>query len=430
MDTRVTMSSPPYERVKPKRFFTRSAMVIVPILIVVGAFTVFSIMMATAPKPKQADEGPAALAVEIATAVSTQTRLSVNTQGEVRPKTEADIASQVSGQIVYIAPAFEPGAEMRKGDVIARIDQTDYALALQRSRSQVARAREAVARARSEASLAENEWQDLGLSGRPSDLTLQKPQVDAAMADLRTAEASVREAEVNLSRTTIRAPFDGRILTRRVDVGDFVAAGSPVASMFAVDAAQVRIPLTDTDLAVLGLTPGYFAKDAATAPAASLSAIVGGERREWAGRLAQIEAAVDARTRLIYGLVTVTDPFGSANAAPLAPGTFVEVRLEGVRSQTLVALPRAALKKNQYVYVVGDDMTLETREVTPVTADATTLYLRSTIAAGEKVVVSYIPNPRDGMKVRDIRAPEPAKDETVAEKSDKKSAKADAKKKQ
>jgi multidrug efflux pump subunit AcrA (membrane-fusion protein) len=214
-----------------------------------------------------------------------------------------------------------------------------------------------------------------------------------------------------------------------VDVGDFVAAGSPVASMFAIDVAQVRIPLTDADLAVLGVTPGFVSADAVNGPAAILSAVVGGERHEWTGRLTQIEAAVDARTRLIYGLVTVSDPFGASNAAPLAPGTFVEVRLDGLRSEKLVALPRAALKKNQFIYVVGEDMALETREVTPVTADATTLYLRGGIAAGERVVVSYIPNPRDGMKVRDVRAPEPAKEKTVAEKADKKSGKTDDKKK-
>lgn len=387
----------------------KAAIFAAPFLVLIAAVGGLILMMATARKPDKAADAPLPIAVEIATARSAETTLQVTTQGEVKSKNEAGVASQVAGQIIEISPAFEPGALVRKGEIIARIDPAQYRLAAERSRSQVARAREALDRARSEASLAEQDWKDLGLEGTPSDLTLQKPQVNAAIADLKTAEAAVKESELDLERTHIRAPFDGRVKSRSANVGDFISPGAPLASIFAIDVAQVRVPLTDADLAVLGLAPGYAAADDVQAPPARLSAVVAGEAREWRGRLTLVEASVDPTTRLVYGLVEVADPFGAGNAAPLAPGLFVDVRISSGASEWLVAIPRGALKKNQYVYIVDGEGAIRAREVTPAMADASDLYFRDGVAAGEKVVASFLPSPRDGMKVRDINAPAPKK---------------------
>lgn len=408
MDVRANthMSNSPVR--KPKLRLVRKAVVFAaPFLLIVGAVGGVMTLMATAPKPAKNTEAPLPIAVEIASAREVATTLRVSTQGQVKSKSEANIAAQVSGQVVWISPALEPGAQFNKGDVLAEVDPAQYRLAVERSRGQVARAREALARAKSEAALAEQDWRDLGLSGDPSDLTLQKPQVSAALADLRTAESAVGEAQLNLERTKIRAPFDGRVMTRSANVGDFISMGTPLASVFSVDVAQVRIPLTDADLAVLGLAPGFAAGEGTTLPAARLSAVVGGQQRAWSGVLVHVDAAVDPATRLVYGLVEVENPFARDQAAPLAPGLFVDVQIDSGESQQLVSIPRGALKKNQFVYVVDKDGAIKAREVTPAMADASTLYFRDGVAAGERVVASFLPSPRDGMKVRDINAPLP-----------------------
>lgn len=405
MDVRADANMADFTGVRPQRAFARRAAVFAaPFLIVLVAVAGVAGLIATAPKPAQNDDDPLPIAVEIASAEAAETTLRVSTQGEVRAKNEAEIAAQVAGQLVEISAALEPGAFVAKGDMLARVDPAQYRLAVDRSLSQVARAREALARARSEASLAERDWKDLGLEGDPSDLTLQRPQVNAALADLKTAESAVGESQLNLERTEIRAPFDGRVKARLANLGDYISPGAPIASIFAVQVAQVRIPLTDADLAVLGLPPGFNAGESAAAPTAHLSAVVGGQRREWEGRLTLIDAAVDPATRLVYGLVEVQDPFAKANAAPLAPGMFVNVRIDSGEKEQLVAIPRSAFKKNQYVYVVDKDFAIKARELTPVMGDADTLYFRSGVAPGEKVVASFLPSPRDGMKVRDINA--------------------------
>ncbi|MGD9799138.1 MAG: biotin/lipoyl-binding protein [Parvularculaceae bacterium] len=184
MDVRADASMSNRSIERPKRSFLRRAAVFAaPFLVIIGAFGGVMVMMATAPKPEKNAGETLPVAVEIATARVEETTLRVATQGQVKSKNEAAVAAQVSGQIVEISPALEPGAYFSKGDVLARIDPAEYRLAVDRSRSQVARAREALARARSEAALAEQDWKDLGLNGNPSDLTLQKPQVNTALAD-------------------------------------------------------------------------------------------------------------------------------------------------------------------------------------------------------------------------------------------------------
>lgn len=407
MDVRADANMADLSGRKSKRGPLRRAVVFAaPFLIIVGAVVGIAVMLATAPKPAKSDEAPLPIAVEIATARAEETTLHVATQGQVKSKNEAAVAAQVAGQLIEIAPTLEPGAFVKKGEVLARIDPAQYRLAVDRSRSQVARAREALARARSEADLAERDWNELGLEGDPSELTLQKPQVNAALADLKTAEAAVNESLLNLERTEIRAPFDGRVKSRSANVGDYISPGAPLASIFAVDVAQVRIPLSDADLAVLGIAPGFIAGEGA-APKAHLSAVVAGEPREWRGRLVLVDASVDPATRLVYGLVEVADPFGASNAAPLAPGLFADVRIDSGERLQLVAIPRGALKKNQYLYVVDKEGAIRAREAAPAMADAEELFFRTGLEPGERVVVSYLPSPRDGMKVRDINAPAP-----------------------
>lgn len=411
VDVRADASTPNLVVQGSRRNLLKRAIVFTsPFLVIVGAVMGVGVLVATAPKPEKNLEPPLPIAVEIATATAQDTTLRVTTQGEVRPKNEAAVAAQVAGQLIEMSPSLEAGAFVKKGELLARIDPSQYRLAVDRSRSQVARAREALLRAKSEADLAEQDWKDLGLTGAPSDLTLQKPQVNAALADLRTAEAAVRESELNLERTEIRSPFDGRVMARSANLGDFISPGVPVATIFAIDVAQIRIPMTDADLAVLGIAPGFAAGEGEAAPVAHVSAVVAGELREWTGRLALVGASIDSQTRLVYGLVEVADPFSASFAAPLAPGLFVDVRIDSGDTQRLVAVPRGALKKNRHIYVVDGDGVIKAREVSPAMADARTLYFRDGVEPGEKVVASFLPSPRDGMKVRDISATPPAAD--------------------
>ena len=133
-----------------------------------------------------------------------------------------------------------------------------------------------------------------------------------------------------------------------------------------------------------------------------MTSVTAGRIRTWEGRLARIEASIDARTRLVYGVVEVRDPFNARNPAPLAPGMFVTARLEGSSRETLVAAPRSALKRNEYVYVVRPDNTIDVRAVRAAQTTADEVLFREGVADGERVVVSVLTSPRQGMAVTPI----------------------------
>jgi len=372
-----------------------------PLVVIIGAAVLLFVMGAAAPKPKEKEGGPNAPAVQFAVAHARPTTIAISVQGEARPRFEAALSAQVAGRIVWVSPKFAEGGAFNQGEAIARIDAADYQLAVTRARSQVAQAQEALVREEAEGELARQDWAALG-RGDPPPLAVREPQLAQARAALAAAQAGLRSAELDLSRTAITAPFTGRLRERRANMGDYVGPGSAVAVMFSTETMEIRVPLTDSDLAALRAPVGFAATSANPGPAAHVNILMGGRILTWEGRLVRTEAAVDARTRLIYGIVEVRDPFNARHAAPLAPGMFVTVRLEGASRETLVAAPRSALKRNEFVYVVTPENTIDVRQLRPAQTTADEVLFREGVADGERVVVSVLTSPRQGMAVTPI----------------------------
>lgn len=389
---------------KPKTLWSRIKGILIfaaPLVVIVGGVALFALMTATAPKPEEKNAAPHPPAVQFAVAHARPTTIAINVQGEARPRFEATLAAQVAGRIVWVSPKFAEGGAFTEGEALARVDGADYQLAVVRARSQVAQAEEALTREEAESELARQDWQALG-RGEPSPLAVREPQLAQARAALAAARASLSSAELDLARTNIRAPFTGRVRERRANIGDYVGPGSPVAVMFGTNTMEIRIPLTDSDLASLRVPLGFTASASNPGPAAHVTNVLGGRIMTWEGRLVRTEASVDPRTRLVYGTVEVRDPFAARQTTPLAPGMFVSARLEGSGRETLVAAPRSALKRNEFVYVVTADNTIDVREVRPAQTTADEVLFREGVADGERVVVSVLTSPREGMAVTPI----------------------------
>jgi RND family efflux transporter MFP subunit len=404
MDLNMMSQAAPDEENRPKGMLgalKRFAIFAAPLVVIVGGGALLALMIATGPKAKEKGEAPHPPAVQFAVAHARPTTISINVQGEARPRVEATLAAQVAGRLVWASPKYAEGGSFAEGEVIARIDAADYQLAVVRARAQVAQSQEALAREEAESELARQDWAALG-RGDPPPLAVREPQLAQARAQVAAAEAALRSAELDLNRASIRAPFTGRLRERRANVGDYVGPGSPVAVMFATDAMEIRVPLTDADLASMRLPVGFTATTANPGPSAHVTSVTGGRIRAWEGRLVRTEASVDARTRLVYGVVQVRDPFNARNSAPLAPGMFVSARLEGSNRETLVAAPRSALKRNEFVYVVTADNTIDVRQVRPAQTTADEVLFREGVADGERVVVSVLTSPRQGMAVTPI----------------------------
>ncbi len=377
--------------------------IIAPILVLGVSIGLVQALNATKPAPEKKEESQRMVSLYVDEVKSDMVTLSVQTQGEVRPKTEIDLITQVSGRIVAISGSFAEGAEFGPGATLIKIDDTDYKLAVIRAEASVATAQVAVERELANARIKEEHWLDKRNRGEPTPYALNKLQVVEARASLRAAEADLQEARHNVARTEISVPFLGRVREKSVGIGQYVTAGARLGRVFSTGMVEIRLPLTDTQLAELNLPMGFMASDI-DAPEVQFKAVVGRHEHFWTGHIVRINASVDQQTRLIYAIAEVDDPYGegSDGGAPIAVGMFVSAEIAGVTSQSALVLPRMALRNADKVYVINDENRLEIRTVKILSTSDDTVLVTNGVEPGEKVVTSTIPAAVDGMEVRAI----------------------------
>lgn len=368
--------------------------------IAVLAAGVGSVMTLAAAKeaPEKKVEEVRAVSLYVDEVRSERVTVSVNTQGEVKAKTDIGLVPQVSGRIVEIAEAFNEGGSFGPGQTLIKIDDSDYKLAVTSAEARVAEAAVRVQQELADASIKRKQWEEWVKDGEPTPLALNQPQVAEAQAKLRAAEADLETARLNLARTNIQVPFQGRVLERTVGVGQFVSVGTQLGRVFATDTVEVRLPLTDAQLGELALPVGFVATGG-NAPEVTLTSHIGGAERHWTGRIVRVNASIDNQTRLVYAIAEVDDPYGAAadRGMPLAVGLFVNAQIEGVIPHNALVMPRTALRKQDKVYVINDENKLEVRTVEVLSTSSDRVLVLAGVAAGEKVVTAPVRAAYDGM---------------------------------
>lgn len=342
--------------------------------------------------------------VRVLTVAPTEVDLGVRSQGSVIPVTEADLVSEVAGTIVWTAESFEVGGFFDAGEVLLRLDRRDYELALASARAALAQAGVGLAREQAEADVAREEWEELGGGGEPSPLVLRQPQLAEARAQVEAALANKRRAELDLERTAIRAPFAGRLRAKRVDRGEFVNRGVPLATIYAVDAAEVVLPVPDSELAFLDLPLGSELGD--SGPRVVLRAQFAGGRHEWEGRVVRVGGEIDPATRMVNLIARVDDPYqASANRPPLSVGLFVDAEVVGRSVESVFQVPRGALVGADRVWLV-DDGRLVLRQVGILRADPEVVIVSAGLSAGDRISLTILESAVDGMRVTPQPEPE------------------------
>lgn len=384
---------------RPKILWT----VIIPVAVVfagiVGAFT----MIALKPDVETRAPLPTQPLVRVVTVKLESRRLTVESQGTVNPRTESRLVPEVSGQVIWVTDSFASGGFFEKGQALVKIDPFDYEQALVTAKSELARTKLRLAQEEAEARVAREEWKELG-RGEATPLTLRVPQLADVRASVEAARANVERAERNRERTVIRAPYAGRIRQESVDVGQFVTIGAPIATIYSVDAAEVRLPLPDNDLAFVDLPMTYRGGgEARVQPSVVLSTTFAGERHEWQGRIVRTEGEIDPATRMIHAVARVDNPYAPGDnprRPPLNAGMFVHAAIEGIYVEDVAVLPRVALRTGSRVWIVDADNRLRYRDVVVLRATEAEVIVSEGLRDGELVVLSPLDATTDGMKVR------------------------------
>ena len=379
-------------------------LILIPILIIGGFFLATKLMVKAFDKPKEKEQSFNTLAVRGDYAKRGDVVLQVETQGEARPRTEIDLVPEVGGKVVYVSPNFIEGGLFKKGETLFRIDDADFNIAVIRAESGVAQAEQLLAREIAEGEIARRDYEELG-SGEASSLALRQPQRQQAEAALQAAQADVEAAKLRLNRTYVKAPFSGRVRDKNSDLGQFVSPGFRLGRIFSNDIFEVRLPLTDNDLAKLELPIAFTAKNRATAPIVKLSATVAGKTQNWEARIMRTDSSFDTQTRTLSAIAEVLDPYGSGrsdNGMPLAPGLFISANIEGITFKDAIIIPRDGLRPDDFVYLSTEDGKGEIRKVSVIDTNENRAAIRSGIDEGDLVILSPMEKSRVNMRLQVI----------------------------
>jgi len=378
---------------------------LLPVILVACSLLVAVLLFLSRPDTAIAPAKPVVALVDVAEVQLQDLRIPVQAQGTVMPHRQTTLISEVGGLITEASTAFNAGGFVAEGDVLVRIDDRDYQAALLRARAAVATAESTMAQEKGRAAVALREWQNLPKNAQRSqeaaDLYLRKPQLEQAQAQLLSAQADLRKAQDDLDRTVIRAPYDCLVAEKRSDLGQFVSPGSPIAEVFSVDYAEVRLAVPQTKLEYLDL-PGVSGFDAEDTPLVDIYTDVAGLVTHWVGRLHRTEAAIDERSRVLFAVARIDDPYGlrSQETQPLRIGTFVKANIIGREMSGLVVLPRYVLRTGNQLWVVDDQLKLRNRQVTTLRTGGDEIYVSSGLQTGDLVALTNLSGALPGMDVR------------------------------
>jgi len=385
----------PQEEPQAAASFTGWKRKLVVILVILGIVIItmllIGLMSATEQKPEVKRRGNPSLAVMATQAYSDTVVLDVVLQGQSRPRTEVDVTPQVGGKVIYVSPRFVAGGQFRKGDTLLKLEEADFQVNVLRAQAAVARAEQLVIREKAEGAIARADWADLGRGGEPSPLTIRLPQLAEAEAGLLSAQADLDNAKLQLSRTVIKAPFNGRIRERFADIGQFVGPGTRLARVFSTEAIEVPLSLNDADLTRVNVPLDMSMTKRADAPDVVLSTIIAGKRQEWKGKIVRTAGTFDPQTRTLSAIAEVLDPFGkgvSDGGMPLPPGLFVDAEIVGKTLEAAIVIPRDALRPEDKVYVVNDKGKALSRDAIVLDTNAQRAVLGGGVESGELVIVS------------------------------------------
>lgn len=392
--------------------------VILPVLITALGVGTMMMLIKTRPDPPRRETSNEGLLVETQTLHAGDHQVHVSAQGVVAAARQVVLSSEVGGRVRWQNDELVPGGRFTKGATILRIDPRDYQLQVESRSADVNRASLELQLEQGRQRVAEREWQAFG-EETPSEgreLALRRPQVETAQTAVRSARSAVEQAQLNLRKTTLVAPFNAMVVNENVDVGQLVAPTSQLATLVGTDEFWVRVSIPVENLSAIRLPSGDE-----PGSEARVWQDVGSTRVERHGRVVRLLPDVDPVGAMARILVAIDDPMAiseeNAGSLPMLLGSYVTIEIEATPLQNVVAVPRRAVREGDRVFVMNDDA-LSIRELDVVWRAEDMIFTREGVSDGEALIVSRVATPVEGMLVRtaedrtgEARAEAPSEDD-------------------
>lgn len=377
---------------------------LLPFLVIVISLVLTFVLVKSrkTPKPHEAPHlGPL---VEVGILTKADRQILISGTGSAQSRYEVSITPQVKGRVSKLSPQMVAGGTFQKGELLFAIEDVDYQLAIAHAQATLAQAELELLRNENLADLARKEWHSLNSESdlEPNPLVVYEPQLKSARALRDAAQANVKQAELNLERTRVFAPFDCYVRSEQLEIGQFLNAGAPVATVAGIDQIEIVVPLPLEEIVWIQV-PRKGTKQRGSLAKVELQS--GGRTFHWQGEITRSLGEIDPRNRMARVVVTVNDPFTEdtekANLLnDLLPGMFVNVQILGEELSDIISVPRGAMHDNDTIWVIDDENRLHIREVDILRRERDEVLIRSGLDANEKIVLTNLSGAAEGMLLR------------------------------
>ncbi|GAD31895.1 efflux transporter, RND family, MFP subunit [Photobacterium leiognathi lrivu.4.1] len=342
-------------------------------------------------------------------------QLSVNSYGVVEPKYKAEVVSEVIGSVNYISPDFAVGKFVSKGDLLARLDDSDYHADLAQAEASLAQAQAKLKEEIARGKVAKKTLRDVS-PNKKTALGLREPQRKQEEANVKFAKAGVERAKRNLAKTEIRAPFDALVKMKNINMGSYLTQGKLIGELYGTETAEIRLPITPNSFSYLDLNRLDSRKLNIEAQYGDI------QINHWAAKLVRNEGIIDKDNRMIYLIAEVDDPYNlkspldkssnksitsqssssqSLSLPVLQFGTFVTTTIQGKKVKDVIKLPRHVVRSEQVIVVDSQNKT-QTRQVNVVRSDNENAYVIGGLEDGEFVSLIRSDSLIDGTEVKTV----------------------------
>lgn len=369
------------------------------IIIVIFAIAIYLVMTTPPQANKRGQKKPSSLVVEVLSIKPQRYQVNLSSFGKITPTTEGQLSAQVSGKIVSVNENFKAGRFFNKGDVLVTLDDRDYTIRVQSASAERAQAKVALDEEKALSAQALKDRRNLGTLGQASDYALRKPQLAAAQASLQAADANLKLAMLDVERTQITAPYDGRILTKNVSLGQVVSNSTVIANIYATNSAQIELPIKNSQLALIDLPNNHAGIDKQIASEVTIFNNDGGEVQSWPAKLARTSGGIDDNTQQISIISEVDSPFGQSDKRSLNIGQFVTATIVGKVINDAIVIPNASIYQGSYVYLYKEGA-LQRSSVKIIYQNNADALIASGVNAGDKLVTTPLGQVNSGTAVK------------------------------
>jgi len=360
----------------------------------------------TKPELKKRRHVPAPLlSVEVLPIVTQAYQVKIESFGKIMPKTQSELTSQVAGLVIAVSDKFSPGKFFNAGDLLVTIDPRDYKIKVEAADAELAQAKVTFDEEVALSKQAIKDRRNLGLTKAASAFALRKPQMAAAKAKMQAANANLKQAKLDVERTFIRAPYNGRIKVKHIGLGQVINTNTSIAQIFATDVVQVSLPIKNSELGLIELPQNNLTKAATvlTANNVIVANSLGGETQPWPATLLSTAGAIDSNSQQLHVLAQIEHPFNHPQFRSLNVGQFVNATITGKLIPSVVVIPNAAIYQGSYVYIAQQN-TLQRRAVKIGHQNSNTAVITQGLVAGEILITTPLGQVSSGLAIKILGA--------------------------